>query len=87
MFGLDPGLVVHMLNVETEAKSVAQLASVPYRNKGADSKGGAKATGRWFYQAHPAPMMVVQYCTSKEEEWADKILCRLQKSQPGLPKR
>ena len=31
--------------------------------------------------------MVVQYCTSKKEEWTDKVMCRLQRAQLSLPKR
>ena len=32
-------------------------------------------------------MLVIQHHTSKEEEWADKVLCKFQKSQQSLPKR
>lgn len=45
ILGLDPGLVVHTLNVDLEAKPVTQPARVFYQNRRTDSKRGAKAIG------------------------------------------
>ena len=50
MLGLDPGLVVHTLNVEPEAKLVAQPAKVFHTEiEEQNSKGGVKIAGRKFH--------------------------------------
>ena len=50
MPGLDPGLVVHILNMDPEAKLVAQPTRIFHNEiKGANSKGSAKVVGCRFH--------------------------------------
>ena len=50
MSKLDPGLVVHTLKVDPEAKPVAQPTRIFHNEiKGANSKGSAKVVGCRFH--------------------------------------
>ena len=71
-------------NAYTQCRSRGQASglacqSISYQNRRTNSEGNVKVVGRWFHQAHLAPAMAIQYCASKEEKWADKMLCGLQK--------
>ena len=79
MLGLDPGLVVHTLNVDPEAKPVAQLAKIfHFEIEGQIVKEVQKLLAAEFIK--PAPALVVEHSASKEEERADKVLHKFQKS-------
>ena len=81
MSGLDPGLVAHTLNVDPEAKPVAQPARIFHIEiEGRDSQRSTKITGHRIHQAYSTPSLAIQHSTSDEEERLDKMLCRFQKS-------
>ena len=82
MLGLDPGLVVHTLNLDLEAKPVAQLAKIFHIElKRVTSQRSTEIASRRIHQVYLTPTLAIQHSTSEEEERTDKMLCRFQKSQ------
>ena len=65
MLGLDLRLIAHMLNVDLQAKPMAQPARIFTQNRGANSQRNAKIAGRRIHQAYPTPALAVQHSTSK----------------------
>ena len=60
MSGLDPGPVVHSLNVALEVKLVVQLARVFHTNhRGLNNSGSQEADGSWIHQANLASQMAL----------------------------
>ena len=55
MPGLDPGLVVHSLNVNLRVRPVVQPARVFHTE--VEAQIIQKAVDSWFYQTHPAPQV------------------------------
>ena len=77
---LDLGLVAHTLNVDLDAKPMAQPARIQRRQR------STEIASRKIHQAYSTPSLAIQHSTSKEEERPDKMLCRFQKSQQSLSK-
>ena len=76
MSGLNPGLVAHTLNVDPEAKPMAQPARIFHIEiEGQIVKEVQKLLAAG-HQAYSTSSLAIQHSTSKEEERPDKMLCR-----------
>ena len=76
MPGLDPGLVVHSLNVDPGMRPVVQPTRVFHTEVEAQIvQEVKKIANNWFYQTHPTPKMAFQHCTCEEEKSLSPTYC------------
>jgi len=87
MPGLDPGLVVHSLNVDLGVKPVVQLARVFHTDiKTQITQEVKKLLAASFI--NPASQMALQHSThEKKKEWSNSVLCGFLRSKQSMTKR
>ena len=88
MPGLDPGLVVHSLNVDSRVKLVIQLAKVFHTDVEAQiTQEVKKLLAASFIKPIQHPKWLSNIVPIKKKEWSNLVVCRLSQSEQGVSKR